>query len=476
MNIISSYSKAVKEHSGAFEASVRIYRAAVDFFIGIIDSEWGSLSAFGIGTSGMKAVEAMTVTTASRRTVPHDFSKADRRFFKMPCYLRRAAIIEALGKVSSYRSSLARWDTSSPKTRGRRPGRPKAGYAYPVLYRGNMYLDGDKYSARIKVFVRNTWDWVTVTFRKSDADYFERHCQPFKDGNGAMESRRIGAPTLRKRHRKWHLDFPVMEDIRLPKSSPSGQTVLSVDLGIRSACTCCVMRPDGTVLARETLSLARENDCLGHAVNRIKKAQQHGAKKTPRLWAYAKGINDRIAVRTASFITETAVRYGADVIVMEHLDVSGRKRGSKKQRLHLWKCQHVQEMVTQKAHRNGIRVSRVCAWNTSRLAFDGSGRVLRGRESARTGGSYSVCEFPTGKIYNCDLNAAYNIGARYFVREILKSLPARERLQLEAKVPPVCKRSTCTLSALISLNAELMALRHEPLSPGRICSKAVPAS
>ena len=42
MNIISSYSKAVKEHSGAFEASVRIYRAAVDFFIGIIDSEWWS--------------------------------------------------------------------------------------------------------------------------------------------------------------------------------------------------------------------------------------------------------------------------------------------------------------------------------------------------------------------------------------------------------------------------------------------------
>ena len=59
---------------------------------------------------------------------------------------------------------------------------------------------------------------------------------------------------------------------------------------------------------------------------------------------------------------------------------------------------------------------------------------------------------------------------------VMKSLPARERLLLEAKVPPVCKRSTCTLSALISLNAELMALRHEPLSPGRICSKAIPAS
>ena len=71
-------------------------------------------------------------------------------------------------------------------------------------------------------------------------------------------------------------------------------------------------------------------------------------------------------------------------------------------------------------------------------------------------GSISVCEFLSGKIYNCDLNAAYNIGARYFVREIVKTLPARERSRLEAKVPAVCARSTCTLAALISLNAELM--------------------
>ena len=456
MKVISSYSKTIKEHDGAFAESVRIYRAAVDFFIGVIGREWDTLSAFGTGTSGMKAVEAMTVTSASRTSVPHDFSKADRRFYKMPCYLRRAAIIEAFGKVSSYRSNLSNWEASDPKTRGRRPGLPKAGHIYPVLYRGNMLLEEDMYSAQIKVWIRNTWDWVSVTFRKSDADYLERHCRPFEDGSGVMESRKVGAPTLRRRHKKWSLDFPVIEKVTLPETAPAEQTVLAVDLGIKSACTCCVMKSDGTVLAREFLSLPRENDCLEHAVNRIKKAQSRGAKKTPRLWAYAKGISDSIAVKTAAFITEAAVRYNADVIVMEHLDVSGRKRGSKKQRLHLWKCKYVQDMVTQKAHRNGIRISRVCAWNTSRLAFDGSGKVLRGRESERTGGSYSVCEFPSGKIYNCDLNAAYNIGARYFVREIVKTLPARERSRLEAKVPAVCARSTCTLAALISLNAELM--------------------
>ena len=71
-------------------------------------------------------------------------------------------------------------------------------------------------------------------------------------------------------------------------------------------------------------------------------------------------------------------------------------------------------------------------------------------------GSISVCEFLSGKIYNCDLNAAYNIGARYFVREIIKTLSARDRSRPEAKVPAVRTRSTCTLAALISLNAELM--------------------
>ncbi len=85
----------------------------------------------------------------------------------------------------------------------------------------------------------------------------------------------------------------------------------------------------------------------------------------------------------------------------------------------MWRSQYVQSMVEHKAHRLRMRISRICAWETSRLAYDGS---------------------------------------RYYIREILKSLPARERLVLEAKVPQVTKRSTCTLSTLINLNAELRSL------------------
>ena len=152
---------------------------------------------------------------------------------------------------------------------------------------------------------------------------------------------------------------------------------------------------------------------------------------------------------------DTAIKYDVDCIVMEYLDLAGKKRGSKKQRLHLWRAKYVQTMVTDKAHRNMIRTARVCAWNTSRLAFDGSGRVMRGKEADLP--SYSLCRFPTGKQYNCDLNASYNIGSRYYIRELLKTLPVTAGQEVTANVPELAHRSKCTLSSLIKLNAALAA-------------------
>ena len=235
------------------------------------------------------------------------------------------------------------------------------------------------------------------------------------------------------------------------------QVILSVDLGINSACACSAMRLDGTILGRKFLNLPKEEDSLTHALNKIKKAQQHGAMRAPRLWAKAKGINDQISVRTAQFIVDTAILYSAFTIVFEHLDTKGKKKGSKskRQRIQHWRAQYVQSMVADKAHRLGICISRVNAWNTSRLAFDGSGEVIRGKEAGFK--TNAMCKFRNGKTYNCDLNASYNIGARYFIREILKSLPATSRLRIEANVPQCSKRSTSTYSTLINLCAELHA-------------------
>ena len=75
-------------------------------------------------------------------------------------------------------------------------------------------------------------------------------------------------------------------------------------------------------------------------------------------------------------------------------------------------------MVELKAHQNSMCISRICAWGTSKLAFDGSGEVSRGKyiKNDIEYYNYSICTFNNGKQYNCDLNASYNIGARFFLR------------------------------------------------------------
>ena len=441
MDIYTTYKVKIKHYNHIFKQTVAIYRSAVDYLIAVCHENWESISSIEGSLNRQRYVETLVHATKDNPNPKYDF---DEKFYKMPSYLRRGVISEALGKVSSYKSNLKNWESEEPSSRGEFPGYPKAGYIYPSLYRGNMYSETeDTYMAQIKVYVRNTWDWITVQLRKSDVDYINRRCK----------NRKQCAPTLQKRGKEWYLDFPFEENVKLCKTNIKDQTVVAVDLGINTAATINVMRSDGTILGRHFCKLPKETDHLAHSINRIKKMQQHGNYKTPRLWAKAKGINHDIATKTAGFIMDVAVLYNADTIVFEHLDRKGKLKGSKKQRLHMWRCKEVQAIVTNKAHRLGMHVSHICAWGTSKLAYDGSGFVARGREGGFN--TYELCKFTNGKVYNCDLSASYNIGARYFIRELLKSVPEKARLRIEAKVPQCSKRSTCTLSTLVNLNTVL---------------------
>ena len=436
MKIFSTYSVKIKHYNKIFSETVSVYRDAVDFLMDICLSEWVDIGTIKGNQAQMMYVESLCHKTNKNLAPKYDF---DGKFYKMPSYIRRASISEAIGKVSSYKSNLGNWENNPI---GKKPTLNTCGYVYPSLYRVGMYNQTGSYSAQIKIFRNNTWDWLTVDLRKSDMDYIYRRCS----------SRKICAPTLQKHGKEWFLDFPFEEKTALVGTN---DLVIGVDLGLNSACTCCAMDSKGTVYGRHLLNLPSEKDRLNHSINRIKKAQQYGNRRTPRLWAKAKGNNDDIAVETANFIMNVAVMYNASTIVFEHLELTGKKHGSKKQKLHMWKAQYVQSMVENKAHRLKMHVSHICAWGTSKLAYDGSGTVLRGKDADMP--TYSLCKFQNGKIYNCDLNASYNIASRYYIREILKSCPETDRLDILAKVPRCSKRSTCTLADLISLNAVLVA-------------------
>ena len=443
MNIRTSYKVKIKHFNHIFNDTICIYRKAVDYLINVCTENWEPISGLNYTNARQSYVEKLIHKTKGNSNPVYDF---DTVFYKMPTYLRRAAINESLGKVSSYKSNYDNWEKSDPATRGRMPSYPKAGFVFPSLYKNGMYEFPGNYSARIKVYTRNTWDWITVDLKKSDIDYIERHCC----------TRTIESPTLRKRGKEWFLEFPFVETVKLEDINIHNQRIVAVDLGINSAATISVMQSDGTILGRHFLKLPSEYDSLTHAINRIKKAQQHGSHKMPKLWAKANGINNSIAATTTDFIMNIAILYNASTIVFEHLNLHGKIKCSQKQKLHLWKARYIQSMVADRAHRLGKHISHINAINTSKLAYDGSGIIDRGLKACSK--TYSVCKFASGKIYNCDLNASYNIGARFFIRELLKSLPAKERLELEAKVPQVTKRSTCTLSTLISLSGELRPL------------------
>lgn len=428
MVVTTSYKVDIMDRNCVFLSTLEVYRRAVDFLIDICLNEWTEISGLDGRLRKLNHTEKLIHRT--KKNPSPKYERFDVLFYKLPSYVRRSAIADALGLVSSYKTKLK----SDSKAK-----RPRAGNAYPCMYQDGMYTREGEYAARLKVFIRNTWDWITVRLNKQDVDYLQRRFGRIEDCS----------PYLVKRGKKFSLRFAFREQAVLSDRPVFEKVAISVDLGINNACVISAMKADGTILGRHFLSLPGETDSLRKAIGRIKKAQKHGARRTPRLWALAKGINKDIAVKTAKFIVDTASHYDADVIVFEHLDLGGKKRGSNKQKLALWKAQDVQNIVTVRAHMLGMRISRVNAWGTSKYAFDGSGTVTRDR------GNYSMCTFASGKRYHADLSASYNIGARYFIREILKTLPERARLALEAKVPQAAKRSTCTLSTLISLYAAL---------------------
>lgn len=442
MKHVASYRVRLPKPSRAqrdlFARTVEEYRAALSFLIGVVASEWEAID-------GLKAFEAQHLVErlvhATKANPDPEHGEFDVLFRKFPSYLRRNAIVSAIGKVSSFKSNHDRWEQS-----GAKKGEPRLScdhYEFPAFYKPVMYERTGGYACKVKVFDGRDWVWTEAVFRKSDADYIDRRRQ------GAV----VSNPTLERRGKSWSLRFCVKRDVELTETPEHLRRVCAVDLGVNKCATMVAMEPDGTVVGRRFFDLPVEKDRLRHALGRVKKAQRAGARRTPRLWALADNVNSQIAKKTARAIVDFAALYSCETVVFEHLDMSGKIRGSAKQRLSLWRKREVQRVAASQAHLLGMRVSRVCAWGTSRLAFDGSGRVERGREAGLR--SYSRVRFSTGKVYDADLNAAKNIGARYFVRAKLKPLPERVRLAVGANVPGCAKRTTCTLSSLISLDAEL---------------------
>ncbi len=438
MKTTLSYGMEIRNQNKIFLPTINVYQKALTFCIRVVENEWVDIEPLTAKYRNA-FVEHLVHSTKSNKAKYIEF---DTMFHKLPIYLLRDIVSQSIGVVSSYHSNLKNWIDSGKI--GSIPRLQTNHRKFPTFYKPNMSNTSELTSnkIRLKLFIDNDWKFVNIRLKPTDVKYITKN----------FDTNTISNPILEKRYNKWFIRFVGKEDSELKTKSISERTVLAVDLGINTDATCSVMRSDGTIHARKFINFRCDKDRIYHCLNKIKGIQhKYGSKgtNTNKLWRYVKSLNDELARKIANAITDYAISQNVDIIVFEHLDSSGRKHGKNKQKLSMWKKNTIQKIVEQKAHRHGIRVSRICAWKTSKLAFDGSGMVVRGKDAGFE--TCELCKFQNGKIYNCDLSASYNIGARYFIRELQKSISVTKWSDISAKVPNCQKRTLCTYSTLVEV-------------------------
>ena len=446
MKVRSSYGAEIRKQNIPIRATLDLYRKAVAWLISVYDREWELLCGIKDKNRQFNLAEHLVHETKKNRAA-YPF---DAAFPKMPSYLRRSAVRHALGSVSSYHTRLKMWE------KGEITGKPKLtarNHAMPVFYHKEMYRLNRKVDGReitgsredaieMKLYSGKDWLWYPVRLLHTDMEYLRKH----------WAGKRTESPVLEKRHKKYFLRFAFAEDILLSERPEEEQKICAVDLGLNTHAVCCVMDREGAVLARKFIDFAGEKDRIGRMTGRIRRAQRTPGMQNQiaRRWRYAVRQNEELSRKISSAVVGFAKEQDCDVIVFEHLEIGGKISGSRKQKLHLWRKRDIQKRCEHLAHRNGMRISRVNARGTSAYAYDGSGKVTRDKEN------HSMCTFAGGKRYHADLSASYNIGARYWIREILKSLPGTAGSLLEAEVPSVKRRSRCVHEDLLRLRRTMM--------------------
>ena len=364
INNIVSYKTKILNANIIFNQTIHIYRNALSFIINIVNNEWVDIQPLG-SKEKINYTEKLIHKTKNNMPKYIDF---DTKFYKFPSYLRREAIQTAIGIVSSYRTNLDNYKKAGDFTK-KEPKLQLKHYTFPVLYKGNMYISLTDNTCKIKIYKNNDWIWFNIKLRQQDINYLKKN----KLTNPM-------SPILEKSGRSFYLRFSYNIASTLNNTDIYNQKILAVDLGVNNSAVCCIMNAEGTVLGRKFINQPREKDQMEHLLNRLRKKQQQGGiyAKNKKLWAKINNLNKSIAEQTANGIINFAKKHNVSTIVFEYLNFKG---GSKSQRLHFWKKRYIQDITKSKAHRLGIRISRINPANTSKLAFDGSGEVKRHKDN-----------------------------------------------------------------------------------------------
>lgn len=381
------------------ERTETLYRNYAQALIGVVYTHWVGISN---AKSQCAAVEELIHQT-TKNLLPRYFYFS-KNFPKFPSYLRRAVIQAVVGQVSSFVTRYNRWQGGIRSRRDAKPPKLIAETSlHVVLYQGQCIKFHEDY-VELKVYNGLDWVWIIVPV----VGQGKRHLLP---------NSKALSPHLVLTEKSTYLSVPFQIETQVLGTH---KRVCSVDLGINKTATASIVEPDGTVTARLFISCAADIDHRDKRLQSIRKKARLTMGKTGKLYkgfcqsTYRKAgnINRQIAQVVSRQLVDWALPHGASVIVFENLKgwrpSAGKKGSSLRQRFHGWLHRLLVRLTEEKFAEVGGLCKFVFARGTSSWAFDGSGKVKRSKNN------YSLATFSTGKQYNADLSASYNIGARYW--------------------------------------------------------------
>ena len=401
--------------------TLALYNSALNYVCDVVLKHYDEIKELN-NLEGRMYLEHLIHNTKNN-IAKYDF---DSIYYKLPCYLLRDIESKAIGHIFSYKSNLENYKkerynkiSNGKKFKKLEPSLAKCNLL-PSFYKGNMYKMISDNKIALKIYEDNDWKYEEFKLKKNDLKYINK-----------INGKRYN-PEIKIIGKKIYIKFTFeIEDLKLQDKELNKRIICGVDLGVNNDATISIMNYEGTILGRHFIN-TNNKDLMNHLLNKKRKIQRNSGNykylRNLHINNKINSINENIVNHTVNQIIKICLSYGVDVIVFENLRHKfKRAKRSFRARLHRWRKIAVYNKAYEMAHRNGIRVSTVNPNGTSRYAYDGSGLVERDNDN------YSICKFVSGKTYNCDLSASYNIAARYYIRETLKPLDVNSRSELETK-------------------------------------------
>ena len=401
--------------------TLALYNSALNYVCDVVLKHYDEINELN-NLEGRMYLEHLIHNTKNN-IAKYDF---DSIYYKLPCYLLRDIESKAIGHIFSYKSNLDNYKkerynkiSNGKKFKKREPSLSKCNLL-PSFYKGNMYKMISDNKIALKIYEDNDWKYEEFKLKKNDLKYINK-----------INGKRYN-PEIKIIGKKIYIKFTFeIEDLKLQDKELNKRIICGVDLGVNNDATISIMNYEGTILGRHFIN-TNNKDLMNHLLNKKRKIQRNSGNykylRNLHINNKMNSINENIVNHTVNQIIKICLSYGVDVIVFENLRHKfKRAKRSFRARLHRWRKIAIYNKAYEMAHRNGIRVSTVNPNGTSKYAYDGSGLVERDNDN------YSICKFVSGKTYNCDLSASYNIAARYYIRETLKPLDVNSRSELETK-------------------------------------------